>query len=198
MGHKLSLISYVVFIHHHPRRIHLMITDTRLHKTHSPSPEHLGEKKGMPKEGSSHAPERSAGMFSGQSYRGGVLVVDDEADICKVVRIALEKDGYYVVNAEDGAQAIRILNEGEHPMVIDVIITDIRMPNINGIEAITYFQREYPSVPLIVLTGFPDIDPATQLMKQGITDYLVKPVDRKRLTAAVADAVGSRHLDWFA
>lgn len=142
--------------------------------------------------------QRTAGMFAGQTYRGGVLVVDDEAAICKVVRMALEKDGYYVVDAEDGAQAIRILNEGEHPVVIDAIITDIRMPNINGIEAIKYFQREYPSLPLIVLTGFPDIDLATQLMKQGITDYLVKPVDRKKLHTAVADAIASRHLHWFA
>ncbi|MCA9500351.1 MAG: response regulator [Nitrospira sp.] len=137
-------------------------------------------------------------MFPGQSYRGGILVIDDEAGIRKVVRMTLEKAGYYVVDAEDGAEAIRMLNEGEHPMVIDVIITDIRMPNINGLEAITYFQREYPSVPLIVLTGFPDIDLATQLMKQGITDYLVKPVDRKKLHTAVADAISSRHLDWFA
>ena len=129
---------------------------------------------------------------------GKVLVVDDEAGIRKVVRIALEKDGYYVVDAKDGAEAIRILNEGEHPMVIDVIITDIRMPNINGIEAIKYFQREYSSVPLMVLTGFPDIDLATQLLKQGITDYFVKPVDRKKLLTAVAGAIGSRHLNWFA
>ncbi|MDT3778311.1 response regulator [Nitrospira sp. MA-1] len=142
--------------------------------------------------------QRTAGMFSGQNYRGGVLVADDEAAIRKVVRMALEKDGYYVAEAEDGAQAIHILNEGENPMIIDVVITDIRMPNINGIEAIKYFQRAYPSVPLIVLTGFPDIDLATQLMKQGITDYLVKPVDRKKLTAAVADAIASRQLNWFA
>jgi two-component system, chemotaxis family, chemotaxis protein CheY len=141
---------------------------------------------------------RTAGMFSGQNYQGGVLVVDDEPAIRTVVRMTLEKSGYYVVDAEDGAEAIRMLNEGEHPMVIDVIITDIRMPNINGIEAITYFQREYPSVPLIVLTGFPDIDLATQLMKQGITDYLVKPVDRKKLHTAVADAIALRHRDWFA
>jgi len=145
----------------------------------------------------SDATQRTAGMFSGQSYRGGVLVVDDEPAIRKIVRMTLEKLGYYVVEAEDGQQAMTLLNEGEHPMVIDVIITDIRMPNINGIEAIEYFQREYPSVPLIVLTGFPDMDLATQLMKQGITDYLVKPVDRKKLTTAVADAIEARHLDWF-
>ena len=141
--------------------------------------------------------ERSAGMFSGQTYRGGVLVVDDEQDIRKVIRMSLEKLGYYVVEAEDGQQAITLLNEGEHPMVIDVIITDVRMPNINGIEAIDYYQREYPSVPLVVLTGFPDIHLAIQLMKRGVTDYLVKPVDRERLTDAVADAMNARHLDWF-
>ena len=140
---------------------------------------------------------RSAGIFPGQNYRGGVLVVDDEADIRKVVRMALEKSDYYVVEAEDGEQAIQRLNEGEHPLVIDVIITDIRMPNINGIEAIEYFQREYPSVSLIALTGFPDLELATQLMKRGISDYLVKPVDREKLLSAVAVAANSRHVDWF-
>ena len=140
---------------------------------------------------------RTAGMFSGQSYRGGVLVVDDEQDIRKVVRLTLEKQGYYVIEAEDGQQAISLLNEGENPMVIDVILTDIRMPHINGIEAIEYFQREYPSVSLIVLTGFPDLDLATQLMKRGVNDYLVKPVDRDKLNTAVTDAMEARHIDWF-
>ena len=62
-------------------------------------------------------------------------------------------------------------------MAIDGNITDIRMPNINGVEAIDYFQREYSSIPLIVLTGFPDLDLAMQFMKQGVTDYLVQTVD---------------------
>ncbi len=141
--------------------------------------------------------KRSAAMFSGQSMRGGVLVIDDEPDVRKVVRLTLEKTGYYVVEAEDGGQAIQVLNEGEHPMVLDVIMTDIRMPRINGLEAITYFQREYPSVPLIVLTGFPDLEMALQLMKRGVTDYLVKPVERERLIAAVANAIEQRRISWF-
>jgi DNA-binding NtrC family response regulator len=141
--------------------------------------------------------ERSAGMFSNQTYLGGVLVVDDEKDIRKVVRMSLEKQGYYVIEAEDGQQAITLLNQGEHPMVIDVIITDIRMPNINGLEAIEYFQREYRSISLIVLTGFPDLDLAMQLMKRGVTDYLVKPVEREKLTTAVANALGQRRISWF-
>ncbi len=146
---------------------------------------------------SPHSTQRTAGIFSGQTYQGGVLVVDDEQDIRKVMRMTLEKQKYYVIEAEDGNQAITLLNEGEHPMVIDVIITDIRMPNINGIEAIDYFQREYPSVPLIVLTGFPDLDLAMNLMKRGVTDYLVKPVDREKLTASVANAMNARQTEWF-
>jgi two-component system chemotaxis response regulator CheY len=146
---------------------------------------------------SPNSTHRTAGMFSGQTYLGGVLVVDDEQGIRKVVRMSLEKLGYYVIEAEDGQQAITVLNEGEHPMVIDVIITDIRMPNINGIEAMDYFQREYPSIPLIVLTGFPDLDLAMRLMKQGLTDYLVKPVDREKLAAAVSNALAQRRINWF-
>jgi two-component system chemotaxis response regulator CheY len=71
------------------------------------------------------------------------------------------------------------------------------MPNINGIEAMDYFQREYPSIPIIVLTGFPDLDLAMQLMKQGLTDYLVKPVDREKLAAAVGNALAQRRINWF-
>jgi two-component system chemotaxis response regulator CheY len=141
--------------------------------------------------------QRTAGIFSGQTYQGGILVVDDEPDIRRVVRMALEKLNYYVIEAEDGQQAITLLNEGEHPMVIDVIITDIRMPNINGIETMDYLQREYPSVPLIVLTGFPDLDLAMQLMKQGVTDYLVKPVEQEKLASAVANALTQRRISWF-
>ena len=141
--------------------------------------------------------ERTAAMFSDQTYLGGVLVVDDERDIRKVVRLSLEKQGYYVIEAADGQQAISLLNQGEHPMVIDVIITDIRMPHINGVEAIEYFQREYANIALIVLTGFPDLDLAMQLMKRGVTDYLVKPVEREKLTTAVADALKQRRISWF-
>ena len=154
-------------------------------------------RNGMNTTYSTDSAQRTAGMFSGQTYQGGVLVVDDEQDIRKVVRMTLEKLDYYVIEAEDGEQAITLLNEGEHPMGIDVIITDIRMPHINGFEAMNYFQREYPSIPLIVLTGFPDLNLAMQFMKRGVTDYLVKPVDREKLAAAVANAMNARHTDWF-
>ena len=84
-------------------------------------------------------------------------------------------------------------NEG-HSGVLDVMICDIRMPKINGVEAIAYFQKEYPRVPLIVLTGFPDTEMAASFLRQGVVDYLVKPVEGEKLKASVARAMEQRSL----
>lgn len=124
--------------------------------------------------------------------RGRVLVVDDEADVRKAVNLALTKAGYDVVEAEDGKKAVDVLNSGDHPLTVDVIICDIRMPKVNGVEAIAYFRAQYPSRPVIVLTGFPDVQLATSLLKQGVVDYLVKPVEREKLAAAVDSAMMQR------
>ena len=133
-------------------------------------------------------------FFGAETGNGRVLVTDDEPDVRKLVRMVLTKAGYDVVEAEDGAKAIQILNTGENRLMLDVIICDIRMPKVNGMEAIAYFRKEYPRVPLIVLTGFPDTDMATSLLRQGVTDYLVKPVEAEKLRASVAKAMEMREL----
>ncbi|UCH90598.1 MAG: response regulator, partial [Nitrospirota bacterium] len=61
------------------------------------------------------------------------MVVDDEPDVRKVVKLALEKAGYDVIEAEDGAQAVQEVKSGENPLMLDVILTDIRMPKMNGL-----------------------------------------------------------------
>ncbi len=128
---------------------------------------------------------------------GRVLVVDDEADVRKVARICLEKAGYQVIEAEDGEQAIQQIKVGDNPLVLDVIITDINMPKINGLEAIQFFQQEWPRVSLIVMTGYPNLETAKELMKRGLVDYLVKPVDKEKLLAAVEKAMSQRELSSF-
>ena len=77
---------------------------------------------------------KSAGMISDQVSEGLVLIVDDEPEVRKVVRMTLEKAGYHVLEAEDGIQAIEEIRKGENALTLDVIITDIPMPNMNGIE----------------------------------------------------------------
>jgi len=133
-------------------------------------------------------------LVSDRAVEGRILVVDDEEQIRKVVGTTLKKGGYDVEEAGDGAKAIEILNSGENPMMVDVIICDIRMPRINGTEAIKYFRSQYPSVPIIVLTAYPDFQLATSMLKEGVSDYLVKPVDRDKLLGAVKTAMEKRIL----
>ncbi|MDR4502525.1 MAG: response regulator [Nitrospirales bacterium] len=134
----------------------------------------------------------TAGMFGGQASEGLVLVVDDEADVRKVARMALEKVGYTVIEAANGEEAIERTRSGENPLLLSVIVTDINMPKVNGLEAIQFFQKEFPSVSLIVMTGYPNLESATELIKQGLVDYLVKPVDKEKLLASVAKAMAQR------
>jgi len=123
-----------------------------------------------------------------------VLIVDDEAQIRKPISLNLAKAGYEVVEAEDGEQAIRTLGSDDHPLMVDAILCDIRMPKINGTEAITFFRTQYPGVPVVVLTGYPDLDMAVSLMKQGVLDYLVKPVSKEELLRVIAKSVDQHML----
>lgn len=124
---------------------------------------------------------------------GRILVVDDAADVRKSVRMVLTKAGYDVVEAEDGEKAIIEIRSGDNPMMVDAIICDIHMPKISGVEAIAFFRQQFPSVPVIVLTGKPEVAVATYLFKQGIVDYLEKPISPEKLIQVVHKAA-SEHV----
>lgn len=135
-------------------------------------------------------------LFGARTGNGRVLVVDDEPSVRTIVRLLLEKAGYDVLEAANGEAAIEALNAGENRLVLDVVICDIRMPKINGIQAIEYFQREYPHVPVIVLTAYPETKMAVSFMRSGVTDYLVKPVNAQKLRGAVERAMEQRQMAW--
>ena len=129
-----------------------------------------------------------------RASEGRILVVDDELSIRKPIRIALLQAGYEVVEAGDGGEAITTLGDGDNPLTVDAILCDIRMPRINGIDAIHFFRTHFPSIPVIVLTGYPDCDLAITLMKMGVRDYLVKPVSRQDLLRVLKCAVDNHTL----
>ena len=128
---------------------------------------------------------------------GRVLVVDDEESIRSLLRLMLTQAGYDVEEAEDGGRAVEILNSGDNPLMVDVIICDIRMPRINGVEAITYFRAQYPSLPVIVLTGYHDEQLAFSLLKQGVVEHIEKPAQRDRILASVAQAIAQRRFSFY-
>ncbi|HVG02602.1 MAG TPA: response regulator [Nitrospira sp.] len=129
-----------------------------------------------------------------RACEGRILLVDDEQSIRKPIRIALLQAGYDVVEAVDGREAIDILSTGDNPLLVDAILCDIRMPRINGIDAICFFRSHYPSIPVIVLTGYPDWNLAVTLMKMGVRDYLMKPISKEELLRILKRAVEAHTL----
>lgn len=120
-----------------------------------------------------------------------ILVVDDEEEVRKTIRLQLKGTGLEVVEAEDGKKGIEVL-DAENALTVDVILCDVRMPNINGVGAVAYFRREYPHIPVIVLTGYPDVKLAVEFMKEGVVEYLVKPVEKEKLVETIMKAVNQR------
>lgn len=120
---------------------------------------------------------------------GTVMVVDDEVNARKTVRLTLSRAGYEVLEAEDGEEAIKVLNEGANAAKVGAILVDLQMPRMDGSAAISYFQTHHPTVPLIIMTGAPDFVLTEVMRKQGVTDYVLKPVSDKKLLQVVRVAV---------
>ena len=124
--------------------------------------------------------------------RGKILVIDDEEDVREVLKLHLESAGYEnILEAEDGEKAISILRSEDHMVNVAVILCDIRMPKVNGLECIDFIRKEAPGIPVVVVTAFPDTEMATYLMKMGIKDYLVKPVEKAKLIQTVNNLVAA-------
>lgn len=122
-----------------------------------------------------------------------ILIVDDEEQVRKTIRLQLSGTEYEIIEAEDGEQAIELLN-AENTLIVDAIICDVRMPKINGVEAVAYFRREYPSIPVVVLTGYPDVNLAVEFLKEGVVEYLVKPVEKEKLIEVVTKTAQQRSI----
>jgi two-component system chemotaxis response regulator CheY len=123
--------------------------------------------------------------------QGRVLVIDDEEDVREVLRLHLESEGYNVLEAENGEDGINVLRSEDNLVNVGVILCDIRMPKVNGIECIDFLRKEAPGIPIVVVTGYPDTEMATNLMKKGVKDYLVKPVEKDKLLGTVNKLVAA-------
>ncbi|MCH8208621.1 MAG: response regulator [Nitrospinae bacterium] len=118
--------------------------------------------------------------------KGKILIVDDEEDVREVIKLHLEQEGYdNLLEAENGEEAIKILRSEDNMIQVGLILCDIRMPKVNGVEAIDFFKKEAPGIPVVVVTGYPDAELAAYLMKKGVKDYLVKPVEKQKLIDTV-------------
>ncbi|MBI3110906.1 MAG: hypothetical protein A2059_01020 [Ignavibacteria bacterium GWA2_55_25] len=110
-----------------------------------------------------------------------ILVVDDEDALRTVLSSELEGEGYKVASAADGSEAIEILKkEG-----FDLILLDIKMPNVDGFEVLKFVKETHPDTKVIMLTGFADLKNAIESKKLGAEDFVSKPYDLVDLLTTV-------------
>jgi DNA-binding NtrC family response regulator len=119
-----------------------------------------------------------------------ILVVDDEMIVCESCKRILEEDGYEVETALSGKEAFEKMRQ--HPF--DIVITDLKMPGIDGMEVLKTFRKEYPDTIVIMITGFSTVETAVEAMKLGAFDYIPKPFTPDEVSIVVKKAVEKKSL----
>jgi two-component system, NtrC family, response regulator AtoC len=122
--------------------------------------------------------------------RPQVLVVDDEPNLRRVLGAQLSRDGYEVHTVADGEAALRILQE----QYVDVVITDLRMPRLDGLELLRRALALEPELPVVIITAHGTVDNAVAALKAGAFDYITKPFDQNEVRNVVSKALRTRAL----
>jgi signal transduction histidine kinase/FixJ family two-component response regulator len=121
---------------------------------------------------------------------GNILVVDDERSIRVTVKAFLEMDGHCVETAEEAESAVAILQSEP----IDVVLTDIILPRVSGVDLLRRIHERSPQVQVIMMTGEPTLETASESLRLGAVDYLQKPVGKNEILKAVRNALHVKHL----
>jgi DNA-binding NtrC family response regulator len=120
--------------------------------------------------------------------KGRVLIVDDEADVRKSVRLILTKAGYDVDEAEDPEAGVALVKSGVNKLPLNAIVTDLNMPKINEVIVVPYLRSQFPSCPIIVVSGSKMMEKSSKLFKEANVEFLAKPVNQEQLLSAVNKA----------
>ncbi|TYQ15614.1 UNVERIFIED_CONTAM: sigma-B regulation protein RsbU (phosphoserine phosphatase) [Acetivibrio alkalicellulosi] len=121
-----------------------------------------------------------------------ILVIDDEKTILENIKFVLELDNNEVITASDSKKGLEIFRDNY--MDIDVVITDMKMPNLSGMDILREIKKIMPEMSVIILTGHGDLENAILAMKEGAFEYLKKPVTADNLTIAINNAVNKKNL----
>lgn len=113
--------------------------------------------------------------------RENILIVDDNYDMLEVLQRNLTAQNFHTYKATSVIEAMNILKYSP----VDLLITDLQMPGINGMELVKYVEEHFPAIPKLVITGFPSVDGAIEAVRSGALDYLVKPFTTEELKKAV-------------
>jgi two-component system NtrC family response regulator len=119
-----------------------------------------------------------------------VLVVEDEENLRRVTQLKLQQAGYEATTAEDGTEALEILSRSPQ----DLVLTDLKMPGMSGIELLNNIKQTYPEIIVIVITAYGTIESAVEAMRMGAYDYIMKPVSAEALKLVISRALEHHQL----
>src|SRR5947207_15392277 len=118
-----------------------------------------------------------------------VLIADDEINIRRGLEASLPRDGYEGVTAANGLEALAGMNRGVH-----TVITDLKMPGLDGMGLLRKLSVEYPDVPVVMITAHGSVENAVEAVKLGAFDYLEKPFEQEQIRQVVAKAINTYSL----
>ncbi len=119
-----------------------------------------------------------------------ILVVEDKESMAAMLKETLESEGYKVVSAGDGLEGINYLKEGK----IDLVLTDLKLPQKDGIEVLTVSKEENQLRPVIIMTAYGSVETAVEAMKRGAVDFIAKPFDTDHLLMLIKRAIETQRL----
>ena len=118
------------------------------------------------------------------SEQSHILIIDDEKNYLLVLQTLLEDEGYTVTALNDPETALAFLSESE----VDVVVTDMKMPKVSGREVLQQVKKNWPHIPVLIMTAFGSIESAVEAMKYGAFDYITKPFSNDELLLSVHNA----------
>jgi two-component system NtrC family response regulator len=114
-----------------------------------------------------------------------ILVLDDERNYLLILETLLGEAGYKVTALNDPEMALAYLEESE----VDVVVTDMKMPKLSGRDILEHVKRDYPHIPVLIMTAYGSIESAVEIMRMGAFDYITKPFSNDELLLSVSNAV---------
>ena len=122
--------------------------------------------------------------------KGRILAVDDQRYFRELLEGLLTEEGYDVVTASSGEEALRILDQSH----FDIVLTDLVMPGMDGNDLVHRVKARDPEQEIVVVTGVVDVKTAVDAMKLGAAEYLIKPFDRETLATAIEKILQNRRV----
>ena len=119
-----------------------------------------------------------------------ILIVEDEEKMRRLFDLVLRPEGYRLLQADSGQAGFKFLEEGG----IDLVLTDLQMAKVSGLDVLEHVTRDYPDLPVVIITGLSSITDRVDALEAGADDFMSKPIDRSELIARVQSMLHMREL----